>query len=122
MSNAIWSTDFENLRQLTFYDRWKSLKTSILPCTLFTLGSTQRWKMFPNLESIHFDIGATRYREVWRKTSLANRPTTRRKADREERRLVAVVPNEQILEEDLAGNEMTGAGAGTDSHTAGSYR
>ncbi|KAH6640181.1 hypothetical protein F5144DRAFT_639613, partial [Chaetomium tenue] len=61
LSNAIWSPNLENLRKLTFYDRWKTLETSILPRTLLALGSAQRWKMFPNLESIHFDISATKF-------------------------------------------------------------
>ncbi|EAQ85479.1 predicted protein [Chaetomium globosum CBS 148.51] len=61
MSNAIWSPDFENLRKLTFYDRWKVLETSILPRTLLAIGSAQRWKMFPNLHSMHFDLGATTF-------------------------------------------------------------
>jgi hypothetical protein len=51
--------DFDNLRTLTFYDRWKCVGRTAVPDRLLMIGTkVEWWKMFPKLESMHFDIRA----------------------------------------------------------------
>lgn len=53
--------DFDGLRTLTFYDRWKSLGRTAVPGRLLRIGKYfPWWKMFPKLESMQFDVDATK--------------------------------------------------------------